>query len=145
VNLLSESKSVWLFLPLECAILCVDRFFGVVCRYSLALTKVMGRNMDAIVVDNEKTAKDCIQYIKEQVRSFACEHHPSLCFVILWLAYCHFVASSVVASSVPFHLVGLTLVPSFYYILSSCLLLFLLSHVSSFRSTLTIYLHSIAL
>ena len=27
----------------------------------------MGRNMDAIVVDNEKTAKDCIQYIKEQV------------------------------------------------------------------------------
>ena len=36
-------------------------------RYSLALTKVMGRNMDAIVVDSEKTAKDCIQYIKEQV------------------------------------------------------------------------------
>jgi len=35
----------------------------------LALTKVMGRNMDAIVVDNEKTAKDCIQYIKEQVMS----------------------------------------------------------------------------
>ena len=34
----------------------------------MALTKVMGRNMDAIVVDNEKTAKDCIQYIKEQVR-----------------------------------------------------------------------------
>lgn len=25
--------------------------------------------MDAIVVDNEKTAKDCIQYIKEQVIS----------------------------------------------------------------------------
>ena len=36
-------------------------------RYALALTKVMGRNMDSIVVDNEKTAKDCIQYIKEQV------------------------------------------------------------------------------
>ena len=41
-----------------------------VCRYSLALTKVMGKNMDAIIVDNEKTAKDCIQYIKEQVRAF---------------------------------------------------------------------------
>ena len=40
---------------------------GCVLRYSLALTKVMGRNMDAIVVDSEKTAKDCIQYIKEQV------------------------------------------------------------------------------
>lgn len=35
-------------------------------KFSLALTKVMGRNMDAIVVDCEKTAKDCIQYIKEQ-------------------------------------------------------------------------------
>ena len=36
-------------------------------RYSIALTKVLGRNMDAIVVDHEKIGKDCIQYIKEQV------------------------------------------------------------------------------
>ena len=35
--------------------------------YSVAITKVLGRNMDAIVVDQEKTGKDCIQYIKEQV------------------------------------------------------------------------------
>lgn len=35
-------------------------------RYSIALTKVLGRNMDAIVVDHEKIGKDCIQYIKEQ-------------------------------------------------------------------------------
>ena len=33
----------------------------------MAITKVLGRNMDAIVVDTEKTGKDCIQYIKEQV------------------------------------------------------------------------------
>ncbi len=35
--------------------------------YSVAITKVLGRNMDAIVVDHEKTGKDCIQYLKEQV------------------------------------------------------------------------------
>ena len=33
----------------------------------MAITKVLGRNMDAVVVDTEKTGKDCIQYIKEQV------------------------------------------------------------------------------
>ena len=37
-------------------------------RYAVAITKVLGRNMDAIVVDTEKTGKDCIQYIKEQVK-----------------------------------------------------------------------------
>ena len=47
------------------------------CRFSLALTKVMGRNMDAIVVDNEKTAKDCIQYIKEQVCDFHLKESPA--------------------------------------------------------------------
>lgn len=36
-------------------------------RYHVAITKVMGRNMDAIVVDHEKTGRDCIQYIKEMV------------------------------------------------------------------------------
>jgi len=36
-------------------------------RYTLAITKVLGRNMDAIVVDTEKTGKDCIQYLREQV------------------------------------------------------------------------------
>ena len=37
-------------------------------RYQVAITKVLGRNMDAVVVDTEKTGKDCIQYIKEQVQ-----------------------------------------------------------------------------
>ena len=36
-------------------------------RYTLAITRVLGRNMDAIVVDTEKTGKDCIQYLREQV------------------------------------------------------------------------------
>lgn len=35
-------------------------------KYTLAITRVLGRNMDAIVVDTEKTGKDCIQYLKEQ-------------------------------------------------------------------------------
>ncbi|EDO49596.1 predicted protein [Nematostella vectensis] len=35
-------------------------------KYNLAVTKVLGMNMDAVIVDSEKTAKDCIQYLKEQ-------------------------------------------------------------------------------
>ena len=35
-------------------------------RYKLAVTKVLGKNMNAIVVDTETTAKSCIQYLKEQ-------------------------------------------------------------------------------
>ena len=35
-------------------------------KYQVAITKVLGKYMDAIVCDNEKTAKDCIQYMKEQ-------------------------------------------------------------------------------
>ncbi|KAL8609913.1 hypothetical protein ACOMHN_016388 [Nucella lapillus] len=35
-------------------------------RYQVAITKVLGKYMDAIVCDTEKTAKDCIQYMKEQ-------------------------------------------------------------------------------
>eukprot|EP00958_Prasinococcus_capsulatus_P004389 scaffold406_cov391-Prasinococcus_capsulatus_cf.AAC.18 len=34
-------------------------------KYRLALTVAMGRNMDAVVVDNEKTAKECIRYLKD--------------------------------------------------------------------------------
>ena len=37
-------------------------------RYALAITKVLGKNMDAIVVDTEKTGKECIQYLREQVK-----------------------------------------------------------------------------
>eukprot|EP00004_Rigifila_ramosa_P016281 TRINITY_DN3847_c0_g1_i1.p1 TRINITY_DN3847_c0_g1~~TRINITY_DN3847_c0_g1_i1.p1 ORF type:complete len:1241 (+),score=315.68 TRINITY_DN3847_c0_g1_i1:25-3723(+) len=33
-------------------------------RYNVAVTVVMGKNMDAIVVDTEVTALDCIQYMK---------------------------------------------------------------------------------
>lgn len=35
-------------------------------RYQLAVTKVLGKNMNAIIVDTHKTAYDCIQYMKEQ-------------------------------------------------------------------------------
>ena len=31
----------------------------------MALTKVLGKNMDAIIVDTENTGKECIQYLKE--------------------------------------------------------------------------------
>ena len=42
------------------------------CRYQVAITKVLGRHMDAVVVDTAKTGKDCIQYIKEQVQCSVC-------------------------------------------------------------------------
>lgn len=35
-------------------------------RYNVALTKVLGMYMDAIVVDSVKTAGQCVQYLKEQ-------------------------------------------------------------------------------
>ncbi|KAK9717729.1 Structural maintenance of chromosomes protein 1 [Basidiobolus ranarum] len=35
-------------------------------KYDVAVSVVLGRNMDAIVVDQEKTAIDCIQYMREQ-------------------------------------------------------------------------------
>lgn len=34
-------------------------------RYNVAITKVLGRNMEAIIVENEATARQCIQYMKE--------------------------------------------------------------------------------
>ncbi len=35
-------------------------------KYQVSITKVMGKSMDAIVVDTEKTARECIQFMKEQ-------------------------------------------------------------------------------
>eukprot|EP00245_Coleochaete_scutata_P002170 TRINITY_DN1284_c0_g1_i1.p1 TRINITY_DN1284_c0_g1~~TRINITY_DN1284_c0_g1_i1.p1 ORF type:complete len:1228 (-),score=375.50 TRINITY_DN1284_c0_g1_i1:655-4338(-) len=35
-------------------------------KYNVPLTVTMGKNMDAVVTDNEKVAKDCIKYLKEQ-------------------------------------------------------------------------------
>lgn len=35
-------------------------------KYDAAISTVLGRHIDAIVVDTEKTAKDCIDYMKEQ-------------------------------------------------------------------------------
>lgn len=35
-------------------------------KYQIAITKVLGKYMDAIVCDTEKAAKDCIQYMKDQ-------------------------------------------------------------------------------
>ncbi|KAK1801872.1 hypothetical protein P4O66_022503 [Electrophorus voltai] len=41
-------------------------------KYQIAVTKVLGKNMDAIVVDSEKTGRDCIQYIKEENQRPSC-------------------------------------------------------------------------
>jgi structural maintenance of chromosome 1 len=35
-------------------------------KYDLAITVAMGKYLDAIVVEDEKTARECIQYLKEQ-------------------------------------------------------------------------------
>jgi structural maintenance of chromosome 1 len=35
-------------------------------KYDTAVATVLGRNMDAIVVEDEQTAFDCIQYMREQ-------------------------------------------------------------------------------
>lgn len=36
-------------------------------KFNMAITKVLGKYMEAIVVDTEKTARQCIQYLKEQM------------------------------------------------------------------------------
>lgn len=36
-------------------------------RFNVAVTKVLGKYMEAIVVDTEKTARQCIQYLKENL------------------------------------------------------------------------------
>lgn len=36
-------------------------------KYNVAVTKVLGKYMEAIVVDTEKTARQCIQYLKENL------------------------------------------------------------------------------
>jgi len=36
-------------------------------RYNVAITKVLGKFMEAIVVDTEKTARQCVQYLKDQM------------------------------------------------------------------------------
>ena len=40
-------------------------------KYAEAVSTVLGRHFDAVVVDNEKTAKDCIQYLRDQRRGQA--------------------------------------------------------------------------
>ena len=35
-------------------------------KYETAVSTVLGRDFDAIIVDTEKTARDCIQYLKDQ-------------------------------------------------------------------------------
>ena len=40
-------------------------------RYQTAVSTVLGRNFDAVIVENEKTAIDCIQYLREQRRGQA--------------------------------------------------------------------------
>lgn len=40
-------------------------------RYQTAVSTVFGRNFDAVIVENEKTAIDCIEYLKSQRRGQA--------------------------------------------------------------------------
>ncbi|KAK4336661.1 hypothetical protein RND71_043665 [Anisodus tanguticus] len=36
-------------------------------RYNIGITRVMGKSMEAIIVDTEKTGRACIQYLKDQM------------------------------------------------------------------------------
>merc|ERR1712029_240198 len=36
-------------------------------KYNVAITKQLGRYMEAIVVDSESTARECIRYLKDQM------------------------------------------------------------------------------
>lgn len=36
-------------------------------RYNVAITKVLGKYMEAIIVDTELTARMCIQYLKDHL------------------------------------------------------------------------------
>ena len=48
-------------------------------KYNAAVTIAMGKNMDAIVVDNEAAAQDCIRYLKEKkVRDMGTLLSPTL-------------------------------------------------------------------
>lgn len=40
-------------------------------RYGVAVSTILGRNFDAVIVENEKTAIDCIQYLRDQRRGQA--------------------------------------------------------------------------
>lgn len=40
-------------------------------RFGVAVSTILGRNFDAIIVENEKTAIDCIQFLREQRRGQA--------------------------------------------------------------------------
>ncbi|KAL8812311.1 MAG: hypothetical protein Q9223_000108 [Gallowayella weberi] len=40
-------------------------------RYGVAVSTVLGRNFDAVIVDNEKTAIECIQYLRDRRRGQA--------------------------------------------------------------------------
>ena len=36
-------------------------------RYNQAVTRLVGQNIEAIVVDTEETARNCIKYLKEKI------------------------------------------------------------------------------
>jgi structural maintenance of chromosome 1 len=40
-------------------------------RFGVAVSTILGRNFDAVIVENEKTAIDCIQFLREQRRGQA--------------------------------------------------------------------------
>lgn len=35
-------------------------------RYNVAMAMVMGKDMDSVIVDTDTTAKQCVEYLKEQ-------------------------------------------------------------------------------
>jgi structural maintenance of chromosome 1 len=49
----------------------IDLCTPVQSKYHVPLTVAMGKYMDAIVVETEKAAKDCIRYLKENRKGFA--------------------------------------------------------------------------
>ena len=61
----------------------------IVFRYAVAITKVLNKNMDAIVVDTEKTGRDCIQYMKEQVRVFNIKLIKTLDYFVPLIYLCY--------------------------------------------------------
>ncbi len=81
-------------------------------KYQIAVTKVLGKNMDAIIVDSEKTGRDCIQYIKEQ------RGEPeTFCLLIIW-RYRPILINNSWAELWIFHLEGWTVYFTGHWLLS---------------------------
>ena len=65
-------------------------------KYNLAVAVLMGKNIDSVVVDTERTAKDCIQYLKEQgvppmtfipIQTVKVREHQTCCGQVIRVRY----------------------------------------------------------